>query len=61
MTTSSHRLEFLGLPQMKAQSGEDMVTGKYNPRTRQWDIKKIKCLKGYDYIPVLISKIYTSS
>jgi hypothetical protein len=42
---------------MKSQSGEDMVTRKYNPRTRQWDIKKIKCLKGYNYIPVLMSKM----
>jgi hypothetical protein len=34
-----------------------MVTRKYNPRTRQWDIKNIMCEKGYEYIPVLISHI----
>jgi hypothetical protein len=34
-----------------------MVTRKYNPRTRQWDIKKTKVAKGYEYIPVLTSKI----
>ena len=34
-----------------------MVTRKYNQRTRQWDIKKVKVEKGYEYIPVLMSKI----
>lgn len=47
----------LGLPQKKSKSGEGMVTRKYNPRTRQWDIKKFMCEKGYEYIPVLISHI----
>ena len=42
---------------MTSQSGEEMVTRKYNPRTREWDIKKVKCAKGYEYIPLLISHI----
>ena len=47
----------IGLPQKKSQSGEDIVTRKYNPRTRQWDVKKVKCTKDYTYVPVLISRI----
>lgn len=43
------------LPQKTSTSGDEIVTRKYNPRTRQWDIKKVKYEKGYDYIPVLIS------
>ena len=42
---------------MTSKSGEEVVTRKYNPRTREWDIKKVKCVKGYEYIPVLISRI----
>ena len=34
-----------------------MVTRKYNQRTRQWDVKIVKAKKGYEYIPVLMSKI----
>ena len=48
----------LHLPQKKSNSGEGMVTRKYNPRTRQWDIKKVMCEKGYEYIPVLISRMF---
>jgi hypothetical protein len=46
------------LPQAKTSSGEDIITRKYNPRTRQWDIKIVKVEKGYEYIPVLISKVF---
>ena len=42
---------------MTSQSGEEMVARKYNPRTREWDIKKVKCAKGHEYIPLLISHI----
>lgn len=47
----------VNLPQAKKSSGEEIVTRKYNPRTRQWDVKVVKVAKGYEYIPVLISKI----
>ena len=46
------------LPQARTSSGEDIVTRKYNPRTRQWDVKIVKVEKGYEYIPVLISKVF---
>lgn len=35
----------------------EIVTRKYNPRTRQWDVKIVKVEKGYEYIPVLMSRI----
>ena len=38
-------------------SGQDLVSRKYNPRTRQWDLKVIKVDKGYEYIPTLIAKV----
>jgi hypothetical protein len=47
----------INLPQAKTKSSGDIVTRMYNPRTRQWDCKAVKVEKGYDYIPVLISKI----
>ncbi len=47
----------LNREQAVSQSGEKLVTRKYNPRTRQWDVKIIKVNKGYEYIPVLITKI----
>ena len=40
----------LGLEQATTKSGEKMVT-------RQWDVKLVKADKGYEYIPVLMSKI----
>ena len=47
----------INLPQAKTKSGGDVVTRKYNPRTRRWDLKVMKAAKQYEYIPVLISKI----
>ena len=47
----------INLPQAKTASGGEIVTRKYNPRTRQWDSKAVKVEKGYEYIPVLLSKI----
>ena len=48
----------MNLPQAKTSSGEEIVTRKYNPRTRQWDVKTVKVEKGYEYIPLLISKVF---
>ena len=47
----------VNLPQAQSKTGDDMVTRKYNPRTRQWDVKTIKVAKGYEYISVLLSHI----
>lgn len=45
------------LPPAKTVSGEEVITRKYNPRTRQWDVKTVKVAKGYEYIPALQSRI----
>ena len=47
----------VNLPQATSNSGEALVTRKYNPRTRQWDQKIIRVSKGYEYIPLLMGKI----
>jgi hypothetical protein len=47
----------LNLPQAKTSSGDEIITRKYNPRTRQWDVKVVKVEKGYEYIPILLSRI----
>lgn len=48
----------INLPTAKGKtSGQDLVSRKYNPRTRQWDVKVMKVDKGYEYIPILIAKI----
>ena len=48
----------INLPTAKGKtSGQDLVSRKYNPRTRQWDVKVLKVDKGYEYIPVMIAKI----
>jgi hypothetical protein len=48
----------INLPQVKNSAGEEIVTRKYNPRTRQWNVKVVKVEKGYDYIPLLITKVF---
>jgi hypothetical protein len=47
----------INLPNAKSKSGVEMVTRRYNRRTRQWDVKHVKVEKGFEYIPVLISKV----
>ena len=45
------------LPNAESKSGVEIVTRRYNRRTRQWDLKHVKVEKGYDYIPILMAKI----
>lgn len=47
----------VNLPKATNKSGDEVVTRKYNPRTRQWDVKTVKVEKGYQYVPILLSKI----
>ena len=47
----------LNLPNATSKAGVEIVTRRYNRRTRQWDIKHVKVDKGYGYIPVLMAKI----
>lgn len=39
------------------KSGEQIVTRKYNQRTKEWDSKIVKVKKTYDYMPVMMAKI----
>ena len=45
------------LPNAKSKSGVEMITRRYNRRTRQWDIKPIKVNTGYGYLPILMAKV----
>lgn len=47
----------INLPEAKSKAGAEIITRRYNRRTRQWDRKKVKVDKGFEYIPLLISKI----
>jgi hypothetical protein len=47
----------INLPNAKSKSGVEMVIRRYNRRTRQWDVKNVKVQKGFEYIPVPISKV----
>ena len=47
----------MNLPYATTKSGNEIITRKYNPRTKQWDVKKLKVTKGYEYIPLLMSKM----
>ena len=39
------------------KTGEQIVTRKYNQRTKEWDAKIVKVKKNYEYIPVMMTKI----
>lgn len=47
----------LSLSTAKSKTGEQIVSRKYNQRTKQWDLRIIKAEKGYEYIPVLMARI----
>jgi len=48
----------LHLGQATSKSGDQMVSRKYNQRTQQWDLRVVKQSKGFQYIPLLIAKIF---
>lgn len=39
------------------KTGEQIVTRKYNQRTKEWDAKIVKVKKNYEYNPVMMAKI----
>ena len=47
----------LNLPNATTNSGDEIVSRKYNKRTKQWDVKIVSTMKGYEYITVLMAKI----
>lgn len=48
----------LNLPPATNKSGNEITSRKYNQRTQQWDLKTVKQDKSYEYIPLLISRIF---
>jgi len=60
--TGSDRLELSpGSPYGQDKTGEQVVSRKYNQRTKQWDLKILKAEKGYEYKPVLMARILHAS
>lgn len=39
-------------------TGEQIVTRKYNPRTKMWVIKKVMFQKEYGYIQMMMAKVF---
>ena len=40
------------------QNGEARHTRKYNQRTKEWNTKVVKVSKDFNYIPILMAKIF---
>ena len=40
------------------KAGEQIVTRKYNQRTKDWDVKILTVKKKFEYIPVMMVKIF---
>ena len=40
------------------KAGEQLFSGEYNKQTKQWDMKIVKADKGYEFIPLLIAKMF---
>ena len=47
----------LNQPAASTNTGGLIVSQKYNQRTKEWNAKVVKVKKGYEYVPVLMSKI----
>ena len=48
----------MNLEAATTKAGEQIVTRKYNQRTKDWDVKIITVKKKFEYIPVMMAKIY---
>ena len=48
----------MNLDTATTKAGEQIVTRKYNERTKDWDVKIITVKKKFEYIPVMIAKIF---
>ena len=40
------------------KAGEQLFSGEYNKQTKQWDMKIAKADKGYEFIPLLVAKMF---
>ena len=48
----------MNLEAATTKAGEQIVTRKYNQRTNDWDVKIITVKKKFEYIPVMMVKIF---
>ena len=48
----------MNLEAATTKAGERIVTRKYNQRTKDWDVKIITVKKKFEYIPVMMVKIF---
>ena len=48
----------MNLEAATTKAGEQIVTRKYNKRTKDWDVKIITVKKKFEYIPVMMAKIF---
>lgn len=47
----------LDLPSATSKSGNEITSRRYNQRTKQWDVRTVKQIKTFDYIPLLIARM----
>jgi len=48
----------LGLSSATNKRGNEITPRKYNQRTQQWDLRTVKQNKGYEWIPLLVARIF---
>ena len=48
----------MNLEAATTKAGEQIVTRKYNQRTKDWDVKIITVKKTFEYIPVMMAKTF---
>ena len=48
----------MNLEAATTKAGEQIVTRKNNTRTKDWDVKSITVKKKFEYIPVMMAKIF---
>ena len=50
----------MNLEAATTKAGEQIVTRKYNQRTKDWDVKIITVKKKFDYLSVMMAKIFNT-
>ena len=50
-------MQLLNLEAATTKAAEQIVTRKYNMRTKDWDVKIVTVKKKFEYIPVMMAKI----
>ena len=50
----------MNLEAATTKAGEQIVTRKYNQRTKDWDVKIITVKKKFEYLSVMMAKIFNT-